>query len=143
MTSTTDPVVVVGVDGSEGSMEALHWAADYVHRCGGRLQVIGAWRHPNVYYGYAAPMLGGDLEGDTGVMVRATVAKVLGEEPDVPVEVTVTEGPAAEVLVDATKSADLLVVGSRGHGAFTGMLLGSVGSHCAHQAHCPVVVVRS
>jgi nucleotide-binding universal stress UspA family protein len=54
----------------------------------------------------------------------------------------VIEGPPARVLIDASQNADLLVVGSRGHGAFAGMLIGSVSQHCVHHASCPVVVVR-
>ena len=53
------------------------------------------------------------------------------------------EGIPAQVLLDASDGADLLVVGSRGHGGFTGALLGSVSQHCVHHAHCPVVVIRA
>jgi nucleotide-binding universal stress UspA family protein len=137
-----NPLVVVGVDGSDGSKEALRWAAGYARQTGGRLHVVGVWRDPYVYYGYAASVFDADLSAETDSMVRKTIADVLGPESELPLEVEVLEGAPAEMLVEAAKSADLLVVGSRGHGAFAGMLLGSVSSHCVHNAHGPVVVVR-
>ncbi|MEV6889543.1 universal stress protein [Kribbella sp. NPDC051137] len=70
------------------------------------------------------------------------MAKALGPTSSVSVSSAAIQGPAAAVLVEAAQDADLLVDGSRGHGAFAGMLLGSVGQHCAQQARCPVVVVR-
>lgn len=143
MTDTVSPVVVVGVDGSEGSKGALRWAADYAHRAGGRVLAVGAWQYPAMYYGYAVVLPDDDLAAETERTVRATIVEVLGAEPDVPVETRIGQGPAAGVLLDAATSADLLVVGSRGHGAFTGMLLGSVSNHVVHHAQCPVVVVRT
>ncbi|HTZ07910.1 MAG TPA: universal stress protein, partial [Acidimicrobiales bacterium] len=74
--------------------------------------------------------------------LRDTVRQVLGENPEVPVRLVVREGHPAPVLIDEAGGADLLVVGSRGHGAFMGMVLGSVSEHCVSHAPCPVVVVR-
>jgi nucleotide-binding universal stress UspA family protein len=71
------------------------------------------------------------------------VGRVADEYPGVAIERRVEEGPAAHVLVDRSAEADLLVVGSRGHGEFSGMLLGSVSQHCAANAHCPVLVHRT
>jgi nucleotide-binding universal stress UspA family protein len=67
----------------------------------------------------------------------------LGEEHELEIERIVAEGSAARVLIDAVGEADLLVVGSRGHGGFTNLLLGSVSQQCAQHAPCPVVIVRS
>jgi len=142
MADTVNPLVVVGVDGSEGSQTALRWAADYTRRAEGRLLVMGAWQYPTMYYGYAVAIPEDDLAAETERAVRASVTEVLGSEPDLSVDVRIAQGPAAEVLLEAATSADLLVVGSRGHGAFTGMLLGSVSGHVVHHAACPVVVVR-
>jgi nucleotide-binding universal stress UspA family protein len=71
-----------------------------------------------------------------------TIRNVLGEKPPVLVQPQVKEGSAAKVLIDLSEEADLLVVGARGHGGFTGMLLGSVSQHVAAHARCTVVVVR-
>ena len=83
-----------------------------------------------------------DPAGDARRLLETTVAETLGEDPGLEIELVVAEGHAAPVLVEAAKGADLLVVGSRGHGGFAGMLLGSVSEHCVHHASCPVIVVR-
>jgi nucleotide-binding universal stress UspA family protein len=67
---------------------------------------------------------------------------VAGTEGAFTLQTEVVEGPPALMLLRAAADADLLVVGSRGHGAFAGMLLGSVSEHCVHHANCPVVVIR-
>jgi nucleotide-binding universal stress UspA family protein len=71
-----------------------------------------------------------------------TITEVFGDMPDVPLVSRVERGHAAAVLVEASRGADLLVVGSRGRGAFAGMVLGSVSRHCAENADCPVLIVR-
>jgi len=142
MTTEVKPLVVVGVDGSDGSKAALRWAADYARPVQGRLRVVGAWQFPTMYYGYAVALPEDDLATETEHAVRDAVVEVLGSEPGIEIETCIEQGPAAEVLRDAAEAADLLVVGSRGHGAFAGMLLGSVSSHVVHHADCPVVVVR-
>ena len=75
-------------------------------------------------------------------MRRIVLAAVLGTEPSVRIEQEVLEGHPAQLLVTAAEGADLVVVGSRGHGGFVGMLLGSVSQHVAAHAPCPVLVVR-
>ena len=75
-------------------------------------------------------------------VLREAVERVRSDHPSVAVETTVIEGPPARVLVDMSADADLLVVGSRGLGGFSGLLLGSVSQQCVHHAHCPVTVVR-
>ena len=79
---------------------------------------------------------------DSQKMLNDAMAPLLVIHADVPVQTTVIEGHPAPVLVAASKGADLLVVGSRGHGEFAGMLIGSVSEHCAANAHCPVLVLR-
>ncbi len=100
---------------------------------------MGVPAHP----GWAPPYPSDfDPNADAEKAVRETVEDVLGADPGVIVHLRVTEGHPAFVLTDAAKDAELLVVGSRGHGAFAGMLLGSVSEYCASHASCPVVVVR-
>ncbi|MFG2794707.1 universal stress protein [Streptomyces sp. NPDC048419] len=84
-----------------------------------------------------------DVEKQARGNLRRTLDETLGEHPEVPVAPQVVEGQPTAVLTDAARDADLLVVGSHGHGAFAGMLLGSVSHHCVQQATCPVTVVRA
>ena len=141
-TAGTGPTIVVGVDGSEPSKRALAWAAKQAALTGAELNVVTTWEFPATF-GWAPPYPEGfDPEGDTRTALHQTVDAVLGPDPQVPVRVTVREGHPAPILTEEAEDAALLVVGSRGHGAFMGMLLGSVSEHCASHAACPVVVVR-
>ena len=139
MTNESRAEVVVGVDGSADSDRALRWAAEYVRRGGGHLTVLTAWQWPTTY-GTAVLWDGWDPAVDAQQVVEKAAAELT--LPADAVETRVVCGPAAETLVRASASADLLVVGTRGHGSIAGALLGSVSSHCVHHAHCPVLVVR-
>jgi len=135
-------MIVVGVDGSEPSRRALRWAADQAKLTGAELTVVTTWEYPPTL-GWAPPYPSDfDPNADAEKAVRATIDTVLGADPGVVVHLRVSEGHPAFVLTGAAKGAELLVVGSRGHGAFAGMLLGSVSEYCAAHAPCPVVVVR-
>ncbi len=138
-------VIVVGVDGSDESREALRWALEEARLRGATVRAVSAWRDPYVVApGFGRPE---DFEFDA-LRERAVealaevVADVVGTKSDVHVERVVAEGPAGSVLVQAAEDADLLVVGSRGHGGFVGLLLGSVSQQCVSHAPCPVLVVR-
>lgn len=135
--------IVVGVDGSDASKDALRWAARQAGMTGVRLETVMAWHVPVAAYG--APVMppdGYDFEPEARRTLAEAIRDVLGEHPAVEVATVVVEGHPAPELLHAAADADLLVVGSRGHGAFTGMLLGSVSEHCVAHAPCPVVVVR-
>jgi nucleotide-binding universal stress UspA family protein len=139
-----DRRIVVGVDSSPGSRTALRWALTQARLTGATVEAVAAWQAPVMYgnsYGWV-PMPSDSLAAVTDKALAETVADVVGTEGQ-PVEVrtTVAEGPAAQVLMTAAAGAELLVVGSRGHGAFAGMLLGSVSQHCVQHAPCPVVVI--
>lgn len=101
-----------------------------------------AWRLPTTY-GVPVDFSDSDFEKQARENLRATVEETLGEHPGTPVDPQVVEGHPAAVLTEAARDADLLVVGSHGHGAFAGMLLGSVSHHCVHHATRPVLVVRA
>lgn len=138
-------MVVVGVDGSEESRAALRWAVEEARLRQTPLRAVYAWLSPVVNRrGYIPPDLLDlkVLEGKAQQVIAAAVDEVAGGSPGVEIEPLAVEGPAAQVLLDTSQEAELLVVGSRGHGGFTGLLLGSVGQQCAHHAPCPVVVVR-
>ncbi|WP_406176222.1 universal stress protein [Streptomyces sp. NBC_00996] len=132
--------IVVGVDGSAASEEALRWAAGQAELTGAELRVITAWRLP-VTYGYPPDYSGVGYQDRARETLDAAIGQVLGPTPRLAVDARVEEGHPAQVLLAAAGEADLLVVGSRGHGAFTGMLLGSTAQHCLRHAPCPVLVV--
>jgi nucleotide-binding universal stress UspA family protein len=142
--SETEPFrrIVAGVDGSDSSIKALRWAARQAEFTDSVLEVITTWEWPQTY-GWAAPLPSDyDPQSNAEALVNDAVAKVRAGHPQLTVRTEVVEGHPAPVLIDASRTADLLVIGSRGHGEFAGMLLGSVSEHCVTNAHCPVVVMR-
>lgn len=135
--------VVVGVDGSEGSVAALRWAMGEAQFRRARLEIIHAWQYPSV---------GGELTGmypvDEGAFVTAAhrlldeTIEAAGPPPDgLVMERSAPRGHEVGALLEAAEDADLLVVGSRGRGGFAALLLGSVSQQCVYHAPCPVVVV--
>jgi len=142
--ATSAPRIVVGVDGSEPSKAALRLAADQAELVGGVVDAIFAWELPTTWYGLAPPMdtKPADYQKQARELLDRVIDEVLGPERPVEIRLRSTQGHPAAVLLDAAAGARLLVVGNRGHGGFTGSLLGSVGQHCVQQAPCPVVVVR-
>jgi nucleotide-binding universal stress UspA family protein len=139
-----DPRIVVGIDGSPGSRAALEWALTQAGLTGAAVEAVAAWQEPAVLnHGYPMGYLGeDDLAALTQKILDDVVAAVTTERGDAANVLTRTVmGHPAQVLTDAAVGAQLLVVGSRGHGTFAGMLLGSVSQHCVQHAACPVVVV--
>jgi nucleotide-binding universal stress UspA family protein len=136
--------IVVGVDGSQSSRNALAWAVDEARARGGRVEAVHAWHVPAAaYYGPGVIALdAGSYETEAKRILDEVVDSTYAEGLAEPIGRIVVCGDAARTLLDVAKGADLLVVGSRGHGGFAGLLLGSVGQHCVHHAPCPVVVVR-
>ena len=141
-------MIVVGVDHSEGAKEALRFALEEAHLRQVPLRAVHAWQFGHI--GTAGiegsiPVLGAELSEHRSAAEAALDATIRAAIPDpggVEVERRVLEGPPAAVLVEESRGADLLVVGSRGHGGFAALLLGSVSQQCAHHAECPVVIVR-
>ena len=136
--SDAKPVVVVGVDGSQSSKDALRWAANYAELTGAEIRAVISYKTELLIT--SSPNAG--LAAQARETVEEAISDVLGAEPSVSVTSDVDGGHPAQVLVEASRSADLLVVGSRGHGAFVGMFLGSVSNHCVHHAKCPVLVIH-
>jgi nucleotide-binding universal stress UspA family protein len=145
MTSSPDsgaPVIVVGVDGSSGSQRALDFALAEGALRGAEVHAICTWDYPPTYNaGFVIPFEG--LEDGAGAILADAVALAVGNRSGrtPPVTSTVRYGHASEALVDEAKDATMLVVGSRGHGGFVGMLIGSISQGCVTHASCPVVVV--
>lgn len=135
------PVVVVGIDGSEESQRALSWAADYVERNHGVAHAISVWHQP-VQFGYRLPTSDSELEDRAKTSLDKTVEAVHAEFPNAQVKTKLIRGHVIDELVGISHQADLMVVGNKGHGAFTGMMVGSVALKLVHHARCPVLVVR-
>ena len=132
--------IVVGVDGSPSAEHALRWAAGQARLTGQELHAVIAWDLP---VPYDEPLTGElDWHGDAAGALTKSVENVLGEPASPPVVQQVVHGRPAKVLIDAGREADLLVVGTRGHGSFSGLLLGSVSEHVLAHATCSVVVVH-
>ena len=135
--------IVVGIDGSDASADALRWGARQAELTGSPLEVIMTWEWP-ASLGWSVPVPDDyDPESDVRRTLDAEVDAALAGHPGVTVERRVVNGHPAPILVEASKGADLLVIGSRGHGEFVGMLLGSVSEFCTTNAHCPVLVHRA
>ena len=140
--------IVVGIDGSPASKETLQWAVAEAKLRGVALRVVHAWAFPYVAAGPGLdPILDGQMIDDIRRNAEELVDRELSELGDaaagVDVERAVVEGAPASALIEAAKGCDLLVVGSRGHGGFAGMLLGSVSQQLSHHAPCPLVIVRT
>ena len=140
--------IVVGVDGSDGSLDALRWAIDEARLRGARLVAVHAYLAP---YAPAMPGVGEPavLPIDREPIARAadealeaSLREVAADEGGVEIERAVIEESPAHALLDQAEGADLLVVGSRGHGRIAGALLGSISQKVAQHAPCPVVIVR-
>jgi nucleotide-binding universal stress UspA family protein len=134
--------IVVGVDGSQCSLEAFRWAIDEARRRHWEVKAVLAWDHP-----YSVPVSGqfSDaewLKGQADEQLRNWLQDDLGADPDVKVCHEVQQGPPARVLLEAARDAALLVLGSRGRGGFASLLLGSVSQQCAQHAPCPVMIMR-
>jgi nucleotide-binding universal stress UspA family protein len=138
--------VLVGHDGSECAQDALRWAAGLAARADLDLHVVRAWgmttapRPPSWEPGYVPPLADFEQAVLTELDGCVTAADL---DPALRVHTHVLHRPPAKGLIESAKGADLLVVGARGRGGFSGLLLGSVGDQCVHHAPCPVTVVRT
>lgn len=137
--------IVVGIDGSENSLDALRWAASeaLAHRC--PLHAVSTYSASIMSTGYEMAVVDpADLEAAAVAAMEAAVDTVRSEGllEGVTVDVRAMEGHAGERLISVSKGARQLVVGSRGHGGFIGLLLGSVTTYVVNHATCPVTVVR-
>ncbi|MFI2200474.1 universal stress protein [Streptomyces sp. NPDC020192] len=134
--------VVVGVDGSPSSYEALRWAVRYAGLVDGTVDAIAVWELPGLY-GWSAPAVDMDVdENEARQAMRQELTDVLGADAAGSVRTHVVHGNPADVLLRAGEGAEAVVVGSRGRGGFARALLGSVSQHVSQHASCPVVIVR-
>ncbi len=133
--------IVVGIDGSDASLAALEWAARQAEFIDASLHVVAAWEWPTSF-GWSLIPEGFDPAGDAKGMIDPLITALRAAHPRIDVVAKIVEGHPAPVLIQESSGAELLVVGSRGHGEFVGMLIGSTSEHCVANARCPVVVFR-
>lgn len=131
--------IVVGVDDSDGGNAAVRWAAREAERRGALLHIVHAfdWEWPSARYNIGSEFLDAARE-HAGALVPWR-----GKYPEVAMETIVSHDRPAAALVGVSDAAQLVVVGSRGHGALAGAFLGSTGIQLLHHAHCPVLIIRT
>ncbi|KRE72786.1 universal stress protein [Arthrobacter sp. Soil762] len=134
--------IVVGVDGSAPSRVALEWAVDEARRRNGEVQAVTAWQFPTVTVGMEGLVQDPEVFSQAARRLQEETLKRV-DSTGVLVNGEVVQGGAASVLLQAAEKADLVVVGSRGLGGFTGLLLGSVSAQLVHHSPSPVLVVRA
>lgn len=143
---TADQVVVVGVDGSDSSLHALTWAALVARSLGGRVEAVTAFEPMGGYSwgtaGWAAFPSDWNPAADAKAVLEDAVDRAFPDGRPAELTLSVREGTPARVLIEASRAAAMVVVGSRGHGGFAGLLLGSVSAACSEHAKCPVLVVH-
>jgi nucleotide-binding universal stress UspA family protein len=139
MTDASGPQkIVVGIDGSASSIDALRWAVRQAQLTGAVVEALMAWQYP----AGAVPPGTQDFQAESRQALDGAIEGAFSAAPPVQVTRVVEEGEPALTLVGRSTNAALLVIGSRGHGTFVGMLIGSVSQYCVTHAHCPVVVLR-
>lgn len=148
MTSTGSFVIVVGFDGSENSHNALTWALDEAKLRGGQVRLITAWSKPPLAWfpavleTAAGEIAAEDSPEQIAQTLQADALKTAEDEGVAATGQVVHSDSPASALMDAAKDADLVVVGSRGHGGFPGLHVGSVATQIITHAPCPVLIVR-
>lgn len=142
-------LMLVALDGSPSSMAALEWAAKHASGLKMNIEVVNIWEHADSTLMVAGMGFGSDAyvgESDPKVwsdqILNQGVADIFGTGGD-HVKRTSVEGAVVRTLVEMSKSADLLVMGSRGHGKFTDLIVGSVSTSCTAKSKCPVLIVHA
>lgn len=138
--------IVVGVDGSGPSLAALRWATHLATLTSSTVLAVAVWEPATAFglvgAGWGAIPPDWDIEGTTRQALDESITAALGDGGSNGVEARVEQGSPAQVLIELSSEALMLVVGSRGHGGFASLLLGSVSAVCAEHASCPVLIVH-
>jgi nucleotide-binding universal stress UspA family protein len=133
--------IVVGVDGSKSSVDALHWAERLATALGAQIDAVTAWNYPSSY-GMSAWPVDWNPAADADAALQHALRLAFGDSTPAGLIAVVSEGHPANILVEASSGAELLVVGSRGHGGFVGLLIGATSAHCAEHAACSVFIAH-
>ena len=140
MNTSANAPILVGIDGSDPSLDALRYAAKVSAALGAPLRAITTWDYPALADLY--PLAGWSPDQDAAMILETSIKAVFAGDPPADLSAAVVAGPAVPALIKESHGAEMLVLGSRGRGGFAGLLLGSVSSTCATHAHCPVLIVR-
>lgn len=132
--------IVVGVDGSDSSIAALRYAARMATALDAPLEAITTWTYPPITEPYL--LAEWSPQEDAEQILDTAVTEAFGGNPPEGLTRTVLPGSAARTLIRVSETSGMLVLGSRGHGGFVGLLLGSVSAACAEHARCPVLIVH-
>ncbi|WP_298227866.1 universal stress protein [Gryllotalpicola sp.] len=132
--------ILVGVDGSDPSIDALRRAATIAGALNAPITAITTWEYPPIDGMY--PVVDWSPETDARLTLSGAIEKAFDGTPPAGLVSKTIQGSPAPVLIEESKHAFMLVLGSRGHGGLVGILLGSVSIACAERAHCPVLIMH-
>ena len=137
------PRIVVGIDGSESSVKALRTARRLADALGAPLEAVAVWQQSHSMYDFYQSETGWTPEKDVEKLLRDAADAAFGSDHPERFTMSILQGAAARAMIRHSAGAEMLVLGSRGHGGFAGLLLGSVSSACVAHATCPVLIVHN
>ena len=138
--TSRDPAIVVGVDGSEPSILALRWAGALAPFFEARIQAVTGWQF-RIALGTFIPVVWNPEAEARNACSKAVTTAFRGVLPE-GIELVIQQGSPAKILIDESRRARLIILGSRGYGGFEGLRLGSVSATVAEHAKCPVLIVH-
>ena len=134
--------IIVGVDGSQSSIDALKMAAELARLLGAPIHAVTVWQVPIGFEGTSSAGMWSPA-GEAGRILSEAIQTAFPAGQPENLSRMIVAGHAASVLIKRSEDASMLVVGSRGRGGFIGLLLGSVSTECAQYARCPVLIMRT
>lgn len=140
---SSTPRIVVGIDGSESSVKALREARRLADALGAPLEAVAVWQQSHSMYDFYQSETGWTPEKDVEKLLRDAANAAFGSEHPARFRMSILQGSPTKALIRHSAGAEMLVLGSRGHGGFAGLLLGSVSSACVAHATCPVLIVHN
>lgn len=142
-TSPKTPAIIVGIDGSESSVKALKHARRLAEALDAPLEAVAVWQMTHSIYDFYQSQSGWTPAQDVEKLLTDAAEAAFGDDRPAGFTMTVLEGIPTRTLIRYSADAEMLVLGSRGHGGFTGLLLGSVSTACVAHATCPVLIVHN
>lgn len=141
--TSSKPAIVVGVDGSESSVKALQEGRRIAEALGAPLEAVAVWQQTHSMYDFYQSQSGWTPEKEIEKLLMDASKAAFGDDQPSRLTKTILQGTPTKALIRHSAGAEMLVLGSRGHGGFAGLLLGSVSSACVAHAACPVLIVHN